>query len=193
MTSADFLEFVLLTAVTLSVTALAWWARKHPNQAKEHPERVRMPKVIAFLGWVFTGVGLLLCVASWTSSGGALGARLTCVGFVLVGLAFLAGYRNFYVAPRQYEVAFRTVFGREHVVPYRDIAKYHVTVGRGQRILTIRSVHGPRLSVNIRTFDVSPLLRAIDYHQVTGRWPAQVDIPAGEAWPGPAAQPRPTL
>ena len=88
-------------------------------------------------------------------------------------MAFLTMYRNFYVAPRAYEVAFRNVLGKEHVLPYSDIAHYRVRVMKGQPYLTVKSIHGVKLSLNIRAYDMTPLLQAIDFHEATGRWPVR--------------------
>ncbi len=51
---------------------------------------------------------------------------------------------------------------------------------KGQPILTVKSVNGAKLSLNLRTFDVTPpLMTAIDFHKVTGRWPARTDVVGG--------------
>jgi len=85
-------------------------------------------------------------------------------------------YRNFYVAVRDYEVAFRSVLGTEHVIAYSDIAQYRVQMLKGMPFLTVKSVHGVTLNLNISTYDMTPLLRAIDFHQVTGTWPARIEV-----------------
>lgn len=171
------LKLVLITCVMLGVTGIGWWARTHPNRSKENPDQVRLPKAVPIVGWLFICVGLLLGLLIFASSGMPLGAQIAAVAIFAGGLAFVAMYRNFYVDSRAHEVAFRTAFGTEHVVPYSDIARYSLLKSRGQQILTITSIHGAKLSINIGTFDVGPLLRAIDYHQVTGRWPARVGAP----------------
>ncbi|MCC9144487.1 MULTISPECIES: DUF4282 domain-containing protein [unclassified Arthrobacter] len=175
--SANILEFLLAASITVFIGAIAWWARTHPNRSREYPERVRMPKVVPIFGWVGAGVGVLMGSWAWFSSDGPLGARIASLAMLLGGLAFVAMYRNFYVAPRQYEVAFRSSLGKEHVLPYSDIADYHMTVMRGQRFLTAKWTNGTKLSLNITAFDVTPLLRAIDYHRATGRWPVPASAP----------------
>lgn len=175
--SANILEFLLAASIAVFIGAIAWWARTHPNRSREYPERVRMPKIMPLIGWLFLGFGLLLGMWAWTWPDGPLDARIASLGLVLAGLAFLAMYRNFYVAPRQYEVAFRSSLGNEHVLPYSDIADYHMTVMRGQRFLTVKWTNGTKLSLNIAAFDVTPLLRAIDYHRATGRWPVPASAP----------------
>ncbi|MET3369686.1 UNVERIFIED_CONTAM: hypothetical protein ABIE34_002940 [Jeotgalibacillus campisalis] len=185
-------ELILKIAIGALVAGLlavaAWWARKHPNRSKEYPEQVRLPKVVPFIGWLFLGFGLLMGLVSFAYAPSPLGSRITAVAIFLAGLAFVLMYRNWYVAPRAHEVAFRTVLGKEHVVPYGDIAHYRVQVMKGQPILTVKSVHGAKLSLNIRTFDVTPLMTAIDFHKVTGHWPARADEVGG----GPAAEKYPS-
>jgi hypothetical protein len=105
-----------------------------------------------------------------------LGAKISSVAIILGGLAFLMMYRNFYVAVRDYEVAFRSVLGNEHVIAFSDITKYSVQMMKGMPFLTVKSVPGAMLNLNISTYDMSPLMRAIDFHQVTGNWPVRVEV-----------------
>ncbi|MDM7991344.1 hypothetical protein [Arthrobacter sp. zg-Y877] len=96
--SANILEFLLAASITVFIGAIAWWARTHPNRSREYPERVRMPKVVPIFGWVAAGFGVLIGSWAWFSSDGPLGARVASVAMLLGGLAFVAMYRNFYVA-----------------------------------------------------------------------------------------------
>ncbi|WP_258006423.1 hypothetical protein [Arthrobacter sp. AFG20] len=178
MSTALILKLTIATFATLLIAALAWWARKHPNRSKEYPEQVRMPKAVPFVGWLFLSVGLLMGLFAFASARAPLGARIASVAIVLGGMAFLAMYRNFYVAPRAYEVAFRNVLGKEHVLPYSEISQYRVRVMKGQPYLTVKSIHGVKLSLNIRAYDVTPLLQAIDFHEATGRWPGRAEVSA---------------
>ena len=180
MSTALLLKLVLTAFATLLIAAIAWWARKHPNRSKEYPEQVRMPKVVPFVGWLCLSVGLLMGLFAFASARAPLGARIASVAIVLGGVAFVAMYRNFYVAPRAYEVAFRSVLGKEHVLPYSDIAHYRVQVMKGQPYLTVKSIHGVRLSLNIRAYDMTPLLQAIDFHEATGRWPRRAEVSAND-------------
>jgi hypothetical protein len=187
--STELILKIVIGAIVAGLLAMGtWWARKHPNRSKEYPEQVRLPKVVPFIGWLFLGFGLLMSLVSFSYAPSPLGSRITAVAIFLAGLAFVLMYRNWYVAPRAHEVAFRTVLGKEHVVPYGEIAHYRVQVMKGQPILTVKSVHGAKLSLNIRTFDVTPLMTAIDFHKVTGRWPARAD----EVGKGPAAEKYPS-
>ncbi|YCK81616.1 hypothetical protein M1D89_21520 [Arthrobacter sp. D3-18] len=187
--STELILKIVIGAIVAGLLAVGtWWARKHPNRSKEYPEQVRLPKVVPFIGWLFLGFGLIMSLVSFSYAPSPLGSRITAVAIFLAGLAFVLMYRNWYVAPRAHEVAFRTVLGKEHVVPYGEIAHYRVQVMKGQPILTVKSVHGAKLSLNIRTFDVTPLMTAIDFHKVTGRWPARADEVGG----GPAAEKYPS-
>ncbi|MBT2585023.1 hypothetical protein J7I86_04045 [Arthrobacter sp. ISL-95] len=138
-----------------------------------------MPKVVPIVGWVFLSFGFLMSLVSFSYAPTPLGARITAVALVLGGLVFVLMYRNFYVAPRDFEVAFRSVFGKEHLLSYSDIAHYSFQTMKGQPYLTVKSAEGVKLSLNIRAYGMTPLLRAIDFHQVTGHWPARTDVLSG--------------
>lgn len=134
-----------------------------------------MPKVVAFVGWLFVCVGLLMGLVGFASPEGPLGAGIASVAIIAGGMAFVAMYRNFYVVTYAYEVVFRSVLGKERKIPYSEIQHYHLQTMKGQRFLTVKSIHGVKLSLNIDAYDMKPLLRAIDYHQATGCWPVRVE------------------
>jgi len=189
MSTELVLKILIMAFAALFIAAIAWWARKHPNRSKEYPEQVRMPKVVAIVGWLFLVVGLLMGLVAFTSDHARdpLAFRIASLAIIAGGLVFVFMYRNFYVAPRHFEVAFRSVFGKEHLLRYSDIASYSYQTLKGQPYLTVKSVDGVKLSLNIRAYDMTPLLRAIDFHQVTGHWPARTDMVGGAA--GPKEQP----
>jgi hypothetical protein len=176
MSTELILKLIIAVFTTVSIAAVAWWARKHPNRSKDYPERVRMPKVLPVFGWICVCVGLLMGLASFTTARAPLGARIASVAIFLVGMAFIAMYKNFYVAPRDYEVAFRSVLGKEHLIAYSDIASYNVGMLKGQQFLTVKSIHGVKLSLNMSAYDMTPLLGAIDFREVTGRWPVRPEV-----------------
>lgn len=171
-------NFLLLTVVWALIASVVWWARRKPNRSKEYPEQIRLPKIVPIVGWMFLAMGLLMASAAFTSDDAddPLAFRIASVAVFLGGLAFVMMYRNWYVAPRVDEVAFRTVLGREHVVPYSDIATYHVVHVNGQPILKVKSIHGARLTLNLRTFDVPLLAQAIQFHEAYGRWPGRGEM-----------------
>ncbi|GAA3287573.1 hypothetical protein ACFFON_06265 [Arthrobacter citreus] len=187
MSTEGFLQVAISTSMTVFLAVAGWWARKHPNRSKEYPERIRMPKMVPLIGWLLIGTGVLIGMVGWFTPERPLDARIASAAVFLAGWMFVGMYRNFYVAPRQYEVAFRSILGKEHVIPYCDIDTYHLGRVRRQPILTIRSIHGAKLSLNLNGFVMGPLLRAIDYHRATGRWPVPAEpVPADtvEAPPG---------
>ena len=188
MSTESILKVLIMAFAAMFIAAIAWWARKHPNRSKQYPEQVRMPKVVPIIGWLFLIVGLLMSLVSFGYDRSPVGARIAAVAIFLGGLAFVLMYRNFYVAPRDFEVAFRSVFGKEHLLPYSEIAHYSFQTMKGQPYLTVKSAEGVKLSLNIRAYDMSPLLRAIDFHKVTGHWPARTDVTAG----GPGAEKYPS-
>ncbi len=108
MSTAQILDIAITVFTTMSLAAIAWWARKHPNRSKEYPEQVRMPKVLLILGWICVCVGLLMGLVAFSSDDARdpIAFRIASVAIFLGGMAFVAMYRNFYVAPRTYEVAF---------------------------------------------------------------------------------------
>lgn len=175
MSAAQFLEISITTGATLAIAAVAWWARKYPNRSKTHPERVRIPKVVPIIGWLFVAVGLLMGLWAFTSADGPLGARIGSTATIIGGLAFLAAYRNFYMVPNAYGIAWRSVLGKEHERLYSDIARYSTGSTKGQRFLTVKFVDGVKFSLNISAYDVTPMLRAIDFHHATGRWPVRTE------------------
>lgn len=189
MSTESILKVLIMAFAAMFIAAVAWWARKHPNRSKEYPERVRMPKVVPGVGWLFLVVGLLMGLVAFTSDHARdpLAFRIASLAVVVGGVVFVLMYRNFYVAPRDFEVAFRSVLGKEHILHYSDIAHYSFQTLKGQPYLTVKSVNGVKLSLNIRAYDMTPLLRAIDFHQVTGHWPARTDAVGGAA--GPEKQP----
>ncbi len=117
MSTESILKVLIMAFAAMFIAAVAWWARKHPNRSKEYPERVRMPKVVPGVGWLFLAVGLLMGLVAFTSDHARdpLAFRIASVAIVVGGVVFVLMYRNFYVAPRDFEVAFRSVLGKEIV------------------------------------------------------------------------------
>ena len=176
MSIALLLKLLISALTTAVIAGVVWWARKHPNRSKEYPEQQRMPKFVPAVGWLFLVVGSLMGLLSFATDDVPLGAKISSVAIVLGGVAFLLMYCNLYVAVRDFEVAFRSVLGNEHVIAYTDIAEYRQQMLKGMPFLMVKSVHGVKLNLNISTYDMAPLARAIDFHQVTGRWPVRVDV-----------------
>jgi hypothetical protein len=174
MSTETVVKFIIIGFAVLLIVAVRWWARKHPNRSKEHPDRRRMVKVIPIVGWLAVIVGsLMVPFVIFTDDEDALAMRITCVGILLAGTGFLLMYRNFYVAPRDYEVEFRTVLGKERVITYTDIDRYSAI----PPFVYVRSTKGVKLNLNTNIYDMTPLLRAIEIRDKTGHWPVR---PAAE-------------
>ena len=175
MSTATILQIAITTGVTVFIALISWWARKHPNRSKDHPERIRPPKVVPGVGWLFVAVGLLMGLAALSIEDPEIGMVISSVAIFAGGLMFLWIYRKVYVAPRQYELAFRKIFGPEHVLPYSDIVDYRMQRMKGQPFLWVRFANGVKYSLNVNAFNVAPMMQAIDFHRATGRWPMPVD------------------
>ncbi|ASD24110.1 hypothetical protein B7495_15220 [Cryobacterium sp. LW097] len=126
-----------------------------------------MVKFIPIVGWLVVIVGALMTIFASFADGDALGQYITSVAMLLGGTGFLLMYRNFYVAPRDYEVAFRTMLGKERVITYTDIDRYSAM----PPFVYIRSTKGVKLNLNTNIYDMTPLLRAIEIRDATGHWP----------------------
>jgi len=177
--SAFVVKILLVLAVLILVAAAVSRMR---GRRSVGPVRQRMPKLVLVVGALFVAVGGLMALASFTeknTDGMLWPMRIASLVIGLGGVAFLVMYRNFYVEPRVDEVAFRTIWGREAVIAYSDIVDYYVRTSGGQLQLTVRAASGPRLRLNPRIYDLSPLLRANEFRQHNGRWPLRGELHCG--------------
>jgi hypothetical protein len=170
MATETVVKFVIIAFAVLLIVAIRWWARRHPNLSKDHPDRRRMVKIIPIVGWLAVSVGALMVpLVIFTDSEDVLAMSISCAGVLLAGTSFLLMYRNFYVAPGKYEVAFRTFLGKERVITYTDIVRYSAM----PPYVSIKSVQGVKLDLNTNVYDMTPLLRAIEIRDATGHWPVR--------------------
>ena len=173
MSAETVVKFVIIACAVLLIVAIRWWARKHPNRSKEHHDRRRMIKIFPVFGWLFVIVGSVMFLFAVLTNENVSGASVGCGAIVVIGTGFLLMYRNFYVAPRDYEVAFRTMLGKERVITYTDIDRYSAM----PPFVYIRSTKGGKLNLTTNIYDMTPLLRAIEIRDATGHWPVR---PAGD-------------
>ena len=169
MSAETVLKFAIVAFAVLLIVAGRWWARKHPTGSKEHFDRRRMYKIFPIFGWLFVIVGSVMFLFAVLTNENVSGASIGCGAIVLIGTGFLLMYRNFYVAPRDYEVAFRTMLGKERVITYTDIDRYSAM----PPFVYIRSAKGVKLNLNTNIYDMTPLLRAIEIRDATGHWPVR--------------------
>ncbi|WP_146116793.1 hypothetical protein [Microbacterium sp. MYb64] len=177
--SAVVVKVLIVLAVLILVAAAVSRMR---GRRSVGPVRQRMPVFVPLVGALFVALGGLMALASFTENnvdGMLWPLRIASVAIVLAGVGFLLIYRNFYVEPRVDEIAFRTIWGREAVIAYADITDFSVQASGGQFRLTVRGSSGPRLRLNPRLFDVSPLLRANEFRQHNGRWPLRGEMHGG--------------
>lgn len=167
--------FSVLT--TVAVTGVVGWARKHPNRSKEYPQQQPMARFVAAVGWLPLTGGSFMGLLFFATADVALGATISSVAILSGGVVFVLAYRNFCVAPRTYEVAFRRVLGNEQVIPCSEIAQYRVQMLQGMLSLMLKPVHGLTLNLDISTYDMTSLMRALDLHQATGEWPVPATVP----------------
>jgi hypothetical protein len=172
MSAETIVKFVIIAFAVLLIVAIRWWARKHPNRSKEHHDRRRMIMIFPVFGWFCVIVGSLMFLFAVLTDENVSGASIGFGAIVLAGTGFLLMYRNFYVAPREYEVAFRTFLGKERVITYTDIDRYSAM----PPFVYIRSTTGVKLNLNTNIYDMTPLLNAIEIRDATGHWPVR---PAG--------------
>ncbi|WP_309064884.1 hypothetical protein [Microbacterium sp.] len=167
------LKYALVGIILVLLVALVWWGWRHPNRGKSQPNRLRMPKLVAIVGWALLAVGFLLGLIAFTSryTEDLAAMRIASGAMAAGGILFLVMYRNWYVAPEADAVRFRTVFGVEKSIAYSDIAEYRTTTSHGQPRLVVRSTGGDTLALNPALFDVAPLQAAIAFKERTGRWP----------------------
>ncbi|WP_314651191.1 hypothetical protein [uncultured Microbacterium sp.] len=170
---------MLTVVVHIAVAAIAGWlaveaayyARKHPNRDRRHPDRLRLLKILPITGWIFVVVGLpLLLLADASRSEDRVGMAITASAILTAGVVFVVMYRNWYVAFDDEQVTFRTLLGVTRTFRYSDIADYAVTRSDQGPVLTVRTTRGVRLRLNIRRYDAAPLLAHLRFHRATGRW-----------------------
>jgi hypothetical protein len=173
LTTIALTKIMLLIVVVALIPLVVWWMRRHPNVSKKHPDRQRMPKLVAVVGWVLLVLGALMSLVAFTSDDAddPTAFRIASVAIVVGGILFLGLYRNWYVAPEADVVHFRTALGREDRIVYSDIVDYRMTELNGQPNLSVKAGSGAKLALNPNMYDVSPLLAAIRFKEARGRWP----------------------
>lgn len=179
MSTVALTKVALLIVVVALVPAVVWWMRRHPNRSKQHPDRQRMPKLVAVVGWMLLVVGVLMSLVAFTSSDAddPTAFRIASVAILFGGVLFLMMYRNWYVAPERDAVHYRTLMSREDRIVYSDIVDYRMAEANGQPKLRIRASSGAELALNPAMYDMSPLLAAIRFKEARGRWPLPGELP----------------
>ncbi|GAA5144604.1 hypothetical protein GCM10025768_00570 [Microbacterium pseudoresistens] len=168
-------KFAIIAVAVIVVIGGMWWISRLPNRSRTHPDRLRLPVFVAIAGWILVATGGVMALAGFTAweAQGLWPMRIASSVVFVVGLGFVIVYRNWYVAPRAREIAFRTGLGRELVHPYTDVTDFRTGPVKGQPMLMLQFSSGKTLRLNLRTYDMTPTLMAIDTWRRTRRWPGE--------------------
>ena len=164
MVTALVLKIVLFGAALVFVVVIVRSRFVRPQRGKPGSDRIRLHRFWGFGAGALLALGLLAGLLGFGSGNGEirdpLPFRIASVLLVAVGLVVLIAYRNWFLAPGAEAIAFRTVFGAERVIRYRDIVSRRV-VGRGGRMLVLTSADGTRLRVDPSSPAFAPLRAAL--------------------------------
>lgn len=156
------LKMMLLAIVSLAIALATSWVVSHPNKSRANPGRLRMPKFIVFVGWLFVAVGGFFFFISVVEllTGHAerspVGGVITCSLIWVCGLLFVGMYRNFYVHPKTLKVDFRTIWGKEKSIAYENIvAVKRFSASNGRTHISIKAADGTKLSLDPGMYDLS--------------------------------------
>lgn len=163
MITAFVLKIVLFAVALVVVVVLVRSLFVRPNAARGRDSRIRLPRLVLIAAAVLLGLGLVAGAMGFGSGDmrDPVPFRIASVVLVVAGLLVLLAHRNWYLAPGADAITFRTVFGAERVIRYRDIVSHRLVERRGKRMLVVTSSTGTKLRVNLSAHDVSPLVRAV--------------------------------
>lgn len=185
---------ITLAAVTI-VIAISRIAQNRPNRSRNHPNKVRVPKIMAVLGWLALLAGFLFTTVSFTgpaSTSMPLGAKITALGLVLLGAVFLLVYFRWYLIVEYDFIERRGMILPPRRINYADITALTFNSANGMQHMTVTGAVGRSLSLNISVFKVDKLLawnkffqqtdrspssQEIQFHKDTGQWPFVVIPP----------------
>jgi hypothetical protein len=155
----DLLPTLLLAGVALVIGALSWLARRSERRDGTHPERMRMPRVVLWVGAGGLALMAIVALASIGSGDAAMTIVPLLVGGVMAFLILL--YVNWYLVVEPHQLTLRGALGRVRTIRYDDITRARLVRRGNATQLTIRDAEGTRFSISLGTFDVGPLLRGL--------------------------------
>lgn len=157
------LRYLLIALVVLIVIAGLWWAAKRPTRARVRGGRLRMPVFVPLGAGLLVAISFILGMVAFTSrfTRDPLPLRVTSVVVLLVGLAMLVAYRNFWIEADRSQVRFRTVWGRERAIAYDDVVEHRFARRGGHDVLRVRSRQGVRLRLDLHLYPSEPLVAAV--------------------------------
>jgi heme/copper-type cytochrome/quinol oxidase subunit 2 len=171
MPERTWLSLGIAVAVLALITFIGWSSTRRPNRDKKLKEAIRQPKIVAIIGWVVLLLGLLFVLvpsSSEVESGDALPMQICGFVLFLVGSFLVFIYANWYLIIREDEVELRTAFRYVRTIRYHDVERY-LYLRRGiQPSLKVWSIHGVVIELNPRTFDVTPIVAALEARNAAG-------------------------
>ena len=156
----DLLPGLLLAGVAALVGVLSWLVRRSDRRDEAHPERVRMPRAVLWIGVIGLAVMLLVALASIGSGDAAMTVVPLLIGAVMVFLILL--YANWYLVVEPHQLTFRSALGRVRTIRYDEITDVRLVRRYNQTQLRIRAGDGTRFSINPGNFDVGLLLKGLN-------------------------------
>lgn len=149
-------------------------------------KRQRMLRIVPIIGWAFAIVGGILIVFALMSLLMSDPSMLTMGVFglicLLVGIMFIAWYRNFYMEFDDMEVRWRGLLGQEHRMAYHEIDVFKLGQSGNGITLTAKSIRGDKLSMSATIYDFTRLMRQVKYRLDYGYW-AMRPLLEGEVGP----------
>ncbi|GAA2938220.1 hypothetical protein GCM10010458_23270 [Microbacterium luteolum] len=162
MIPAFVLKIVLFAAALVFVVVLVRSFFGRSNRAKTRDPRVRLPRSVAIAAAVLLALAVVASLLGFGSGDmrDPVPFRIASAVLLVVGLLVLLAYRNRYVLPGADAVVFRTIFGAERSIRYRDIVSHRTIDRRGRRMLVVRSSDGTTLRVHTSAPGMSRLVAA---------------------------------
>lgn len=159
------LKLVLLAVALIIVVVLVRSLFTRPNRGQQRmPDRIRLPRYVGWTAAALLVLGLFASVLGFGSGDmrDPVPYRIASVVLVAAGLLVLLAYRNWYLAPGPDRIAFRTLFGAERSIRYRDIVSHRVRGTGARRMLVVTAADGTRLRVNTARHEVPELVAAVE-------------------------------
>lgn len=163
MIPAFVLKIVLFALALVFVVVLVRSFFGRSTRAKAPDPRIRLPRFVAIIAGVLLALAVVSSLLGFGSGSmrDPVPFRIASVALLVVGLLVLLVYRNRYVLPGAEAIAFRTIFGAERRIRYRDIVSHRMRGEGARRVLVIRSSDGTMLRVRASAPGAAPLVAAV--------------------------------
>jgi hypothetical protein len=163
MIPAFVLKIVLFALALVFVVVLVRSFFTRSTRAKAPDPRIRLPRFVAIVAGVLLALAVLSSLLGFGSGDmrDPVPFRIASVVLLVIGLLVLLAYRNRYVLPGGDGVTFRTVFGVERRIRYRDIVSQRVRGAGARRMLIVRASDGTTLRVRASAPGAAPLVAAL--------------------------------